>query len=536
MTTEAGPEAEVKKEPEKQEETEEQQVENPSENAENASPQSPENLENPETPEKVKAEPDTPTSPSQSGEQKKDKGISRFLPPWRKRQKSLSQVESKDTPTQTQEEAEPKGDDGSPEQNEVSGSEAQKRAKGQILFQKVCERLNLLEKDYFGLSFKDNADQRAELGDHDSEQQLHSISDFQPAKDHTKELEEKDSEGVDIMLGVCANGLLIYKDRLRINRFAWPKILKISYKRSNFYIKIRPGEAEQFESTVGFKLPNYRAAKRVWKVCVEHHTFFRLSNPEPPTKSKFLTLGSKFRYSGRTQAQTRQASALIDRPAPHFIRTASKRSSRSVDTAPMIDGGHAPGENGRDPALDLFSDSKSLFMFPFFPSSSSLSSIPPTLDTISELEVPSDVWEDEPEFDRDPDLEPDLDLELPTEPESQSLDPTPCAEEGVLAFAPPTSGVPTEHHPRPGSSLVSLFKGAHLLDEDGSIALPCPSLVLIFAVFLSACHSVALSLALALPLAVSLCYLEPKACFCFWAAEIGANATSSPEKTCDPAA
>lgn len=52
----------------------------------------------------------------------------------------------------------------------------------------------------------------------------------------------QDSEGIDIMLGVCANGLLIYRDRLRINRFAWPKILKISYKRSNFYIKIRPGE------------------------------------------------------------------------------------------------------------------------------------------------------------------------------------------------------------------------------------------------------------------------------------------------------
>lgn len=44
------------------------------------------------------------------------------------------------------------------------------------------------------------------------------------------------------MLGVCASGLLIYRDRLRINRFAWPKILKISYKRNNFYIKIRPGE------------------------------------------------------------------------------------------------------------------------------------------------------------------------------------------------------------------------------------------------------------------------------------------------------
>lgn len=52
----------------------------------------------------------------------------------------------------------------------------------------------------------------------------------------------QDSEGVAIMLGVCNSGLLVYRDRLRINRFSWPKILKISYKRNNFYIKIRPGE------------------------------------------------------------------------------------------------------------------------------------------------------------------------------------------------------------------------------------------------------------------------------------------------------
>ncbi|KAM4785148.1 band 4.1-like protein 2 isoform 7-T8 [Cyanocitta cristata] len=322
----------------------------------------------------------------------------------------------------------------------------EKRAKGQVLFDKVCEHLNLLEKDYFGLLFYENSEQKnwldsskeikrqirslpwiftfnvkfyppdpsqlteditryflclqlrqdiasgrlpcsfvthallgsytlqAELGDHDPEEH-HSdyISEFQFAPNQTQEMEEKvaelhkthrgltpaqadsqflenakrlsmygvdlhhakDSEGVDIMLGVCANGLLIYKDRLRINRFAWPKILKISYKRSNFYIKVRPAELEQFESTIGFKLPNHRAAKRLWKVCVEHHTFFRLVSPEQPPKAKFLTLGSKFRYSGRTQAQTRQASNLIDRPAPYFERTSSKRVSRSLDGAPM---------------------------------------------------------------------------------------------------------------------------------------------------------------------------------------------------------
>ncbi|KAM9233819.1 band 4.1-like protein 2 isoform 2-T2 [Dugong dugon] len=320
----------------------------------------------------------------------------------------------------------------------------EKRAKGQVLFDKVCEHLNLLEKDYFGLLFQENPEQKnwldpakeikrqlrnlpwlftfnvkfyppdpsqlteditryflclqlrqdiasgrlpcsfvthallgsytlqAELGDYDPEEHGPDVfSDFQFAPTQTKELEEKvaelhkthrglspaqadsqflenakrlsmygvdlhhakDSEGVDIKLGVCANGLLIYKDRLRINRFAWPKILKISYKRSNFYIKVRPAELEQFESTIGFKLPNHRAAKRLWKVCVEHHTFYRLVSPEQPPKAKFLTLGSKFRYSGRTQAQTRQASILIDRPAPHFERTSSKRVSRSLDGA-----------------------------------------------------------------------------------------------------------------------------------------------------------------------------------------------------------
>uniref|UniRef100_A0A8C3GCF9 FERM domain-containing protein n=1 Tax=Cyclopterus lumpus TaxID=8103 RepID=A0A8C3GCF9_CYCLU len=325
----------------------------------------------------------------------------------------------------------------------------EKRAKGQVLFDKICDHLNLLEKDYFGITCRDVENQKnwldpskelkkqirtgpwnfgfnvkfyppdpsqlteditryylclqlrddvvsgrlpcsfathtvlgsytvqSELGDYDPEE-LGSdyISELRFAPNQTKELEEKvmelhktykgmtpaeaeihflenakklsmygvdlhhakDSEGVEIMLGVCSSGLLIYRDRLRINRFAWPKILKISYKRNNFYIKIRPGEFEQFESTIGFKLPNHRAAKRLWKVCVEHHTFFRLISPESLPK-KFLSLGSKFRYSGRTQAQTRRASSMIIRPAPLFERSSSKRynMSLSLDGAPIME-------------------------------------------------------------------------------------------------------------------------------------------------------------------------------------------------------
>uniref|UniRef100_A0A3P8V4N7 Protein 4.1 n=1 Tax=Cynoglossus semilaevis TaxID=244447 RepID=A0A3P8V4N7_CYNSE len=323
--------------------------------------------------------------------------------------------------------------------------ELNKHATGQELFMKVCDHLNLLEKDYYGLAIwqtptmKTWLDQtkeifrqvqganynftfnvkfyppdpaqlseditryylclqlrkdilqgflpcsfvtlallgsfalQSELGEYDPEVHgTHYAKDLKMAQGQTKELEDKmmelhqtyrsmspaqadmmflenakklsmygvdlhqakDLDGVDIMLGVCSSGLMVYKEKLRINRFPWPKVLKVSYKRSSFFVKIRPSEVEQYESAIGFKLHNYKAAKKLWKVCVEHHTFFRLTSTEmATTPRKFLALGSKFRYSGRTQAQTKQASSLIDRPAPLFQRSSSKRNSRSLDGA-----------------------------------------------------------------------------------------------------------------------------------------------------------------------------------------------------------
>ncbi|PBC29894.1 hypothetical protein APICC_01799 [Apis cerana cerana] len=318
-----------------------------------------------------------------------------------------------------------------------------RKAKGQELLDMICQSMNLMEKDYFGLIYEDRHDSRnwldldkriakfiknepwkfnfevkfyppdpaqlqeditryqlclqirndiitgrlpcsfvthallgsylvqSEVGDYDPEEHGRTyLKDFKFAPNQTPELVEKvmdlhkthkgqtpaeaelhylenakklamygvdlhpakDSEGVDIMLGVCSSGLLVYRDRLRINRFAWPKILKISYKRHNFYIKIRPGEFEQFESTIGFKLTNHRAAKKLWKVCVEHHTFFRLMSPEPVKKVGLLPhLGSRFRYSGRTHYETKKTP--IDRQPPQFERSLSGRrpTSRSMD-------------------------------------------------------------------------------------------------------------------------------------------------------------------------------------------------------------
>ena len=173
----------------------------------------------------------------------------------------------------------------------------------------------------------------------------------------------RDSEGVDIMLGVCSSGILVYRDRLRINRFAWPKIIKISYKRNGFYIKIRPGEFEHFESTVGFKLESHKSAKRLWKICVEHHSFFRLLSPDQKEKPKFPRFGSKFRYSGRTQHQAKKNIIQAERTNPAFDRSGSHgKGGVSASTLPMPTTqsmqGISPARSAQSPPSPPVVDSK----------------------------------------------------------------------------------------------------------------------------------------------------------------------------------
>ncbi|XP_052101366.1 band 4.1-like protein 3 isoform X3 [Mytilus californianus] len=137
----------------------------------------------------------------------------------------------------------------------------------------------------------------------------------------------KDGEGVDIQLGICASGVMIYKDKLQINRFVWPKVVKMSYRRNKFYIKLRPGEFEDFQSMIAFKLLSIRHSKRLWKIAVEHHSFFRFKESDMPRKRGLLKLGSKFRYSGRTLYQSKMAVSAVDRPMPNFDRIHSKRAT-----------------------------------------------------------------------------------------------------------------------------------------------------------------------------------------------------------------
>ncbi|TRY94130.1 hypothetical protein DNTS_031636, partial [Danionella cerebrum] len=545
----------------------------------------------------------------------------------------------------------------------------EKRAKGQVLFEKVCDHLNLLEKDYFGLTYSDGESQKnwldsskeikkqivnapcsfgfnvkfyppdpaqlseditryflclqlredvasgrlpcsfsthallgsftlqSELGDRDAASELkepdqftqirfapnqspelqqkvlelhHSHRGMTPAEadllflENAKKLSmygvdlhrAKDSEGVEIMLGVCSSGLLVYRDKLRINRFAWPKILKISYKRNNFYIKVRPGELEHFESTIGFKLPNHKAAKRLWKVCVEHHTFFRLVSPEAPPK-RLLTLGSKFRYSGRTQAQSRRASAQIVRAAPQFLRrntvtasmestpvmgnnqenfkrsdqlTSSEGVEKKPDEPAEEEEEHTPSTNQSEEALPSSSTKSRLYPSPPLPSDLSLPSSPVCSPKLRRRR---------PEAcrKRASSVSPERSTAGVRLRQAQADRKAALLEERALLLSARKHRLDQKRPQKPGtlfSFSLHLPDVSSLLDDDGYLSFPdlselrflpesvrgmmgvsspslLPCLLFIFFFLLSTSLSVPSALTLSFPLALCLCYLEPRA-------------------------
>lgn len=114
----------------------------------------------------------------------------------------------------------------------------------------------------------------------------------------------KDSNGRDIELGVTSIGLVVFQNNLKINTFSWSKIVKISFKRKQFFIQLRKELSESYDTLLGFNLSSYRSCKNLWKSAVEHHSFFRLQSPRISNKRFPFTLSSKFRYSGRTEYQT----------------------------------------------------------------------------------------------------------------------------------------------------------------------------------------------------------------------------------------
>nr|XP_045596701.1 uncharacterized protein LOC123757235 isoform X2 [Procambarus clarkii] len=145
----------------------------------------------------------------------------------------------------------------------------------------------------------------------------------------------KDNEGVPLNLAVAHMGVLVFQNYTKINTFSWAKIRKLSFKRKRFLTKLHPEGYGYYKDIVEFFFDGRNECKNFWKKCVEHHGFFRCSQVKkvPRQKTRVLSRGSSFRYSGRTQKQVQEfvRDNYVKR-AP-FQRSQSFRHSPSVHTS-----------------------------------------------------------------------------------------------------------------------------------------------------------------------------------------------------------
>ncbi|CAJ0930456.1 unnamed protein product, partial [Mesorhabditis belari] len=153
----------------------------------------------------------------------------------------------------------------------------------------------------------------------------------------------KDEKDNAVNIGICASGINIYREQARLHKFSWQHIIKISFRKSNFSIELKPGQLSKKSTTVSYTTPSYYHAKRCWKCGVEHHTFFRLMQPEDKPKPGLFHFGStRFQYHGRTQFQTKMASQLFDRPGSATVprsQVPGTRISQSLDNVAVQQAG-----------------------------------------------------------------------------------------------------------------------------------------------------------------------------------------------------
>lgn len=171
----------------------------------------------------------------------------------------------------------------------------------------------------------------------------------------------KDREGTKINLAVANTGILVFQGFTKINAFNWAKVRKLSFKRKRFLIKLRPDVNSSYQDTLEFLMAGRDFCKAFWKICVEHHAFFRLfEEPKPKPKPVLFSRGSSFRFSGRTQKQVLDYVKEGGHKKVQFERKHSKiHSIRSLSSQPTASNSEVPKQSPQNASLTFGEGSES---------------------------------------------------------------------------------------------------------------------------------------------------------------------------------